>query len=290
MADKLEKLQAMAALAKQFGGDPESESRNKLLEQQIEAQKYQTEALRHQTRGSMFRSLMDAQRLQGETKLIPGKLAHSQAQTDLLTKQTEGVNIANETAIINRKYEKKLFELDKQGKLNDNEIAKNKSAMDKEIHDITVREKEATTLAQEQVTKEFLSEESTGARGALVKSTKQTAEQKAKFGVFLEMLKGLPGDPSRFSPEMISKIMNAMDESGIGLGKQQPQSLPPAHRASTIDAISLSMMRNRHQLDGLESKEKEKGYSGLTDEDRKARERLKQENEMLQKRMDELNQ
>ena len=84
--------------------------------------------------------------------------------------------------------------------------------------------------------------------------------------------------------------MNAMDESGIGLGDEQKQSLPPAHQPATIDAISVSMMRNRHQLDALESKEEEEGYSGLSTEDRNLRKQLQRENEMLQKRMDALNQ
>ena len=71
MADKLERMQALAGVAKQFGGDPESEMRNRLLEAQIQAGREQTAAMRHQTQGGMMKSMMDMQKMQGDLQLNP---------------------------------------------------------------------------------------------------------------------------------------------------------------------------------------------------------------------------
>tara|TARA_B100000214_G_scaffold73612_1_gene49394 strand:- start:30 stop:962 length:933 start_codon:yes stop_codon:yes gene_type:complete len=231
MADKLEKLKGMAELAALFGGTPESEMRNRLLEQQIQAGREQTQALRHQTQGSMFRSLIDLNKFQNDQKLNALRGDALQSEIDANNAKTQAqLQTKAHAAALHEDYKRGL-ELENLGKetANTNAIAAGQQAQAESTARIKKLNQESTILqnsldeyklnarVRDTGRDKAIAENVAGARGA---DARLIADYISKLG----NLESLP----TVMREVIATGLKSMDPSGLGQGEfDSARSAPP---------------------------------------------------------------
>lgn len=243
-----------ASLAEKLEG---ADARNKLLEQQINASRAQSEALRHQTQGGMFRSIIDARKGMAELALNPQRRALLEQETRTSETQRLGFAQQQQHAAAAQAGILEGHRLQNEGleTKNANLVAQGQATVSQ--NEQILRDLQGKADISETTRDEFMGPEATLGRrmGTASKYAQDVAQgNTAQARSLSEIAKNFPQSWVNLPPEWQSRLINTYDlNAPESIKKPVTVSDPPSASGLNLQSMSSAALTIRALLRQLEA-------------------------------------